>query len=309
MIAPPVLRPAPDQLAPATGAISVCIVCRNEADRLASCLDSVNWADEVLVMDLASCDGSAQVAAARGVRVITRAPHPIVEPLRNELAAQARGAWVLALDPDEQVTPGLARALRQLAQREDLDAIVIPRMNWDLGYPPTGAVQRYEPQLRMYRRDRIVWPEVPNALPTVPDARVFRLAQRDENVLIHNRNRTVPEALERAMRYAPAQAQSMVAQGEVFSARRMLAALAAQVDKEFFRGRAWEDGVPGVLRAGILVAYKFYVWAAFWQLAGASRTEADDRFVRRLGRLLAGLRRLAGLPGAGVRLLQALRRR
>jgi glycosyltransferase involved in cell wall biosynthesis len=290
-------------------AISVCIVCRNEADRLPECLKSVAWADEVLVMDLSSTDDSAVIARAHGARVIAREPFPIVEPLRNELAAAARGEWILALDPDERVTPGLAGELQRLAERNDVDAIVVPRMNWDLGYPPSSPIQRYEPQLRMYRRSRVTWPAIPNKLPLVSPDRKHSLARRDELVLVHDRSRNVPEILERSIRYAPAQAQSMIDQGQQFTARAMLAALAAQTRKEFFRGEAWKDGVPGVLRASILVAFKFYVWAAFWQLSGARRTPEDDRFVRRLGVALQVARRLflvCALPSRAVRRVRRL---
>lgn len=288
---------------PQNTAISVCIVCRNEAGKLIPCLESVGWADEILVMDLSSEDDSAMVAQIYGARVIQRDPFPIVEPLRNEIAAAARGDWILALDPDERASPGLAQALRELAGRDDLDAIVIPRMNYDLGYPPSNPVQRYEPQLRMYRRERVQWPDIPNTLPAVPEGRKFYLPQRDDLVILHDRSRNVPEILERSIRYAPAQAQSMLDQGQRFSAKAMFQALAAQVDKEFFRGQAWKDGVPGVLRAFILVAFKFYVWTAFWQLSGSQRTAEDDRLVRRLGETLNVARRLLGLGLSVFRLI------
>lgn len=276
--------------------ISVCIVCRNEADKLPRCLESVQWADEILVMDLSSEDESRSVAERYGAHTFSREPYPIVEPLRNELSVRARNDWVLALDPDESVTPKLADALKELAQRDDLDAIVIPRMNYDLGYPPSNPIQRYEPQLRMYRRSRVQWPDVPNTLPSVQDDRKFHLPQSDDMVIIHDRSRNVPEVLERVIRYAPMQAQSMLDDGQRFSAHAMFSALAAQVDKEFFRAEAWKDGLPGVLRAVILVGYKFYVWTAFWQLSGAQRTEADDRLVQHLGATLSFIRRLVGLP-------------
>jgi glycosyltransferase involved in cell wall biosynthesis len=284
---------------PGHATISACIVCRNEADRIGPCLESVAWVDEVLVMDLSSTDGSADLARSRGARVITRTPHPIVEPLRNEIAAVARGDWILALDPDERVSPGLATALRELVDRPDLDAVVIPRMNYDLGYPPSAPGQRYEPQLRLYRRAAVQWPTMPNTLPVVPRERKHVLPSRDDLVLVHDRSRNIPEVLDRVLRYAPVQAQSMIDQGQVFTARAMLKALWSQVDKEFFAGRAWRDGVPGMLRAGILVAFKFYVWAAFWQLSGARRTPDDDRLLRRLGRALEvgrGVLRRLGLP-------------
>ena len=273
-------------------AISVCIVCRNEADRLGPCLDSVAWADESIVMDLSSTDDSATLAKEKGARVIVRAPLPIVELLRNEIAADARGEWILALDPDERVTPGLARELRRVSADTHLDAVVIPRMNFDFGHAPSNFVHRYEPQLRMYRRDRVQWPTVPNTLPVVAEERVHRIPSVDELVLVHDRSRNVPEVLERSIRYAPAEARSMIERGQVFTARNMLVALAKVVNKQFVMAQPWRDGVPGMMRASILVAFKFYIRVAFWQLSGARRTPADDRLVRRLGIGLEGLNRL-----------------
>jgi glycosyltransferase involved in cell wall biosynthesis len=286
--------------------ISVCIVCRNEADKLGPCLESVAWADEVIVMDLSSSDGSGAVAKAHGARVLTRDPVPIVELVRNELAAAASGEWILALDPDERVTPGLARELRRLAEEAELDAVVIPRMNFDLGYPPSSPLHRYEPQLRMYRRCRVQWPLIPNALPVVPDARLHRIPQRDDLVLIHDRSRNIPEVLDRVIRYAPVQAQSMIDRGEVFTARAMLGTLASKIYRQFFIGRAFKDGVPGFLRASILVAFHFYVWAAFWQLSGGRRTAADDRLLRRLAGVAEGVRWSVGLYQRFLRLTKRL---
>lgn len=292
--------------------ISVCIVCRNEADRLGPCLDSVGWADEIIVMDLCSSDDSAALAGEKGARVIRRAPLPIVELLRNELAGAAACEWILALDPDERVTPGLAREIRRLASRTDIDAVVIPRMNCDFGYPPSHPIHRYEPQLRMYRRAKVQWPVVPNKLPTVPEDRLYRIAAVDDLVLVHDRSRNVPEVLERSIRYAPAEARSMLERGQVFTVRSMLTAMAAVVNKQFIMAEPWRDGVPGMLRASILVAFKFYIWAAFWQLSGAQRTAADDRLVRRLGivlQLLAHAARafalVAGVIARGRSLLRA----
>lgn len=292
---------APDEHDPR---ISVCIVCRNEADRLEPALESLQWADEVLLLDLSSTDGSGPLAARYGARVIVREPVPIVEMVRNEVAAHATHDWILVLDPDERVSPGLADELRAAARRGDLDAVVVPRMNYDLGYPPSDPLHRYEPQLRMYRRDRVTWPEVPNALPRVPEDRLYRVPPRDELVLVHDRSRNIPEVLERSLRYAPLQAQSMIDAGREFSARAMVAALAGHAYKQFVRGRALRDGVPGMLRAGLLVGFHFYVWAAFWQLSGGQETRADDRYLKRFAALL-GLVRVAGrLAGTILRLVR-----
>ena len=275
--------------------ISACVVCRNEADRLRPCLESLAWVDEIIVMDLDSTDQFAEIAEAHGASVIRREPLPIVEPLRNELAASARHDWILALDPDERVTPGLAHELRRLAAHENIDAVVIPRMNVDFGYAPSSPAQRYEGQLRMYRRDRLQWPLFPNTLPVVPDERLCRLPKEDRLVLVHDRNRNLPEALERAMRYAPAEARAMLEAGQTFSAGSMGHVILKAINRQFFDARAWRDGVPGILRAAILVNYKLSVWIAFWQLSGAPRTRADDRLVAAVGRTVGVPWRIAGL--------------
>ena len=124
----------------------------------------------------------------------------------------------------------------------------------------------------MYRH-RAVKSPIPNRLPTVADERTYRIANDDELALVHDGIVTFRKRSNHAIRYAPAQAQSMIDEGQTFSAKAMLVALARQTEKEFFRGRAWDDGVPGILRAAILVQYKFYVWAAFWQLWAAPNTQ------------------------------------
>lgn len=278
---PPV---SPDPALP--GTIAVCMVCRNEADKLSSALASVVWADEVIVLDLQSTDGSADVARRAGARVHTRDPWPVVEPLRDQVAALAASEWALVLDPDERVRPGLAAALRVAAARADIDAVVVPRMNIDFGWPPAAAGQRYEPQLRMYRRSAVTWPHFPNRLPTVPLERTLHLPKSDDLVLEHERNRSVAETAERLVRYPTAQAEAMLAEGQVFTAQAMGAALRRQFDKHVLDARAWEEGVPGLVRAGVLINHHFYTWVAFWQLSGARREKGDDRAVARAGRVL-----------------------
>ena len=270
--------------------ISACVVCRNEADKLPPCLDSLRWADEIVLLDLRSEDGSADLARAAGARVVSHEPVPIVEAVRNVVADAATGEWILAVDPDERVSLGLAAELRRLAGRADLDAVVVPRMNFDFGHPASSPLQRYEPQLRMYRRAAVRWPAFPNALPQVSEDRLARVADRDELTLAHDRNRNIPEALDRVRRYAPAQAQAMIDAGEVFSARRMLTTLAEKLYRHFVLARALRDGVPGLMRAALLVTFHLYVWAAFWHQSGARRDSEDDRLLRRLDRALTPVR-------------------
>jgi glycosyltransferase involved in cell wall biosynthesis len=284
--------------------ISVCIVCRNEADKLVDCLESVRWADEVLVMDLESEDDSVAVAARYGARVVSHPRVPIVELVRNAVADEASAEWILALDPDERVTPGLAAALRAASTRADVDVVTIPVMNHDFGHPAATPVHRYDPKPRMYRKRVVRWPMDPNELPQFDPERVHAVPHRDELVLVHERNRTIVEALERVLRYAPAEAEALLAAGETFTARKMLRRAGSKAYKQFVVARSLEEGVPGLVRAFVLASFHFYVWACFWQLSGGESSEEDRRYLRRLAlplRLLPPLVALAGRVRAAVR--------
>jgi glycosyltransferase involved in cell wall biosynthesis len=268
--------------------ISVCIVTRNEADSLPGCLESVRWADEVVVMDLESSDGSAEIAERYGARVIRREPVSVVRLVRNEVAEAATGDWILSLDPDERTTPKLAKELRHISRREDVDAVEIPFMHLDFGRPPTDPLRRYDLKARFYRPDRVSWSPTTNRLVTGSRERLLTLPRDDERVILHERDRDVTGLLDRAMRVAPAEARALLDQGETFSARRMLGVLAEKSHKQLVYGRALDDGVPGLIRAGAKIAGHFYVWAALWDLSGRPSTAADDRFLRRLGAVLRG---------------------
>jgi (heptosyl)LPS beta-1,4-glucosyltransferase len=285
--------------------VSVCIVARNEADRLEPCLRSVSWADQIVLLDLESTDDTASIAKRAGAEVHSHEPFPVVEPLRNVVAAHARHDWVLALDPDERVADELAVRLADVATGDDFDVVEIPVMNFDLGYPASHSALRHDHKPRMYRRAKLDWPEVPNALPSLAGLRVLRLEARDELSIVHDRNRNVAEAVERIIRYAPAQAQSMIDAGEVFTAADMLKTLSSKAYRQFVHAEALQDGVPGLLRAAILVNFHFYVWAAFWQQSGARRTEADDLLLRRLDRALRVTRRVVSV---GLRARRLARR-
>jgi hypothetical protein len=159
----------------------------------------------------------------------------------------------------------------------------MPRMNCDFGFEPSHWTQRYEPQLRMYRRSAVAWPTRPNRLPTVPPDRTLRLPARDDLVLRHERSRTIAEVLERSVRYAPVQAQAMLDEGQHFTAGAMMRSLGHEVRSKLIDGQAWRDGVPGLMRGGVLVGFKFYVWAELWRISGAGRNPDDERVVRRVG--------------------------
>jgi glycosyltransferase involved in cell wall biosynthesis len=113
--------------------ISVYIIAYNEADKIEAALQSVRWADEVVVADSNSTDGTADIARRYGARVL-QVPFDGFGKLRNDVLAQLKGDWVFSLDADERCTEAAAAEIRRVVGQPDAcDGYRVPRRNFLLG--------------------------------------------------------------------------------------------------------------------------------------------------------------------------------
>ena len=110
--------------------LSVIVIARNEATVIARCLESVAWADEIIVMDAASADGTPDIARTLNAKVTTTADWPGFGQQKNRALALATGDWVLSIDADEWVTPELRAEIQQaVGAPGDFSAFRIPRLS------------------------------------------------------------------------------------------------------------------------------------------------------------------------------------
>ncbi len=113
--------------------ISVYIIAYNEADKIKDALESVSWADEVVVADSFSTDDTARIARDHGARVI-QIPFNGFGRLRNEAMAACTHDWIFSLDADERCTPAAEKEIRDILSNPDsLDAYYVPRRNYFMG--------------------------------------------------------------------------------------------------------------------------------------------------------------------------------
>ena len=105
--------------------VTAMIGSHNEASLLHRCLRSVAFCDEVIVIDIDSTDGTAQVAEELGARVIRHSWVPIAERARLDLVDEAKHDWLLFLDPDEVFPERLAEQVAELLPTVEPDVAVI----------------------------------------------------------------------------------------------------------------------------------------------------------------------------------------
>ncbi len=109
--------------------LSVIIISKNEARNIGPCLDSVAFADEIIVLDSGSTDDTCSIARAKGAKVSQTSDWPGFGPQKNRALDLATGEWVLSIDADERVTPELAQAIRNELQNPRAQAYKIARLS------------------------------------------------------------------------------------------------------------------------------------------------------------------------------------
>jgi glycosyltransferase involved in cell wall biosynthesis len=113
--------------------ISACIIAFNEVEKIKVAVESVLWADEVVVVDSNSSDGTAQIAAALGTRVV-QVPFTGFGALRNAATAACQYDWIFSLDADERCTRAVRdEILALLAGTPAHDAYLVPRRSYMMG--------------------------------------------------------------------------------------------------------------------------------------------------------------------------------
>lgn len=132
--------------------LSVIVITRNEAANIRACLESVAFADEIIVLDSASTDDTPAIARACGAIVSQTSDWPGFGPQKSRALALATGGWVLSLDADERVTPALAVQIRQALDGAGPQGYEIPRLTEFCGQWIRHCGWTPDHVLRLFRR-------------------------------------------------------------------------------------------------------------------------------------------------------------
>lgn len=189
--------------------VTLCVITYNEAHNIARCLDSVPFVSEKLVVDSGSSDGTREIAAAHGARVVEQ-PWLGFGPQRNFASTLAGNDWILALDADEELTPAIVQEfierLPDLLDSQTAGA-VLRRSAWYMGAP----MRWYRPMVgeriaRLYHRRRARW----------TDVRVHESLRFDGSTLefrhpfLHHQNPTLVHKSLKVLRYSELKALDWV---------------------------------------------------------------------------------------------------
>ena len=112
--------------------ISVYIIAFNEVEKIRDCINSILWADEIIVADSHSTDGTTEIAEELGAKVV-HIPFKGYGDLRNQAISHCTGDWIFSLDSDERCSKEVRDEILELINDSPLDIYQVPRKNFFMG--------------------------------------------------------------------------------------------------------------------------------------------------------------------------------
>ena len=246
--------------------LSVTIITRNEAAHIADAIQSVAWADEIVVVDSESSDETVPIARRYTNRVTVRA-WPGYVAQKNYAASIASHDWILSLDADERVTPDLAQEIRtRLASAPDHAAYRMPRVTWHLGRWIRATDWYPDDQVRLYNRQTGEWTGryVHEALTVRGTVGQLR------GELQHFAFRDIADHLETIDRYTTYAAQQMHESGRRANAIQLACHPVLAFLRNYILRGGIREGLAGLIISALNSYYVFLKFAKLWELQQAT---------------------------------------
>jgi len=245
--------------------LSAVIITHNAAAQLPECLESLRFADEIVIVDSGSQDATHALAQRYGARFL---PQKWLGYGRQKQFAVDHAAhdWVLCIDADERVTPELADSIHTTLQAPVLFAYDMPRCNRFMGRWLRHGEGYPDPNLRLFHRKHAGWSDDVIHEHVIADGPVGRL----RGDLRHESETTLADYLDKQNRYTTLQAEKLHAQGKRAGVLRLTLSPLLRFIKFYFLRLGFLDGVPGLVHITIGCFNSYMKYAKLMQLARSS---------------------------------------
>ncbi len=244
--------------------ISAIIITKDEEKMIADCLKSLDWIDEILVVDTGNTDKTNQIAKKYKARIVKYVGNGKFSDWRNKGLKEAKGDWILYVDADERITPLLRNEIRNITQEKNTkSAYVIPRRNFIFGKEFKHSGQYPDYQKRLFKKSELVsWTGEVHEEPE------FKGKLRHiKNPMIHEKHDTLSEMVAKTNSWSEIEAKLMFDAGHPpMNLIRFMTGMAREFWLRMIRQMAFFDGVEGIIYAIYQVFSKFTSYAKLYEM-------------------------------------------
>lgn len=259
--------------------LSVVISAYNEEKKIKDCLESVKWADEIIVVNNSSTDSTAEIAKKYTSHIFTRPNNLMLNVNKNFGFSKAANEWILSLDADERITPELKEEIKNIichpdpaspekdlkilrSTQKDIVGYWIPRINIIFGKWIEHTGWYPDHQLRLFRKShgRFEEKHIHEMIKLRGEAGYLK------NPFIHYNYETISQFLHKTIViYAPNEALNKLNAGYVFSYIDAIRLPWNEFLKRFFADKGYKDGFHGLMLSIFMAFYHFVVFAYIWE--------------------------------------------
>lgn len=247
--------------------ISACIISFNEEKNIRRAIESVLWADEILIVDSESTDGTREIANRFGANIITEKWLGFSK--QKQLAADsAAHDWILSLDADEEISSELRDeilALKEFPENSVADGYRIPRLSFYMNRAIRHGGWYPDWQLRFFNRTRGKWKDMV-IHESIEMADATRISKLKNNILHYSIDDAAHHSRIITERYAPLAAQQMFARGRKTSKLRIYTAGLIAFIQTYFLKLGFLDGLPGFCIARFAAQHAFLKHLLLWEM-------------------------------------------
>lgn len=250
--------------------ISAVIISFNEEKNIESAIRSVDWADEVLVVDSESTDQTREIAGRLGAKVIVR-PWPGFAQQKQFATDAAENDWIFSLDADERMTPRLRDEILELERSNDIaDGYRVRRLSYYMGRPIRHSGWYPDRQLRFFDRRKASWKKqlIHESVVMVSGSATSDLDGDIEHFSVDNaahHHKMIGE------RYAPLSAQQMFNSGRRTTPLKVAFVGPAAFLRSFILRLGFLDGLPGFCIARFGAYHAFLKHLLLWELQTSAK--------------------------------------
>lgn len=247
--------------------ISAVIITNNESANIRAAIESVAWADEILVVDSESTDDTREIAAAMGAKVLIR-PWPGFAKQKQFGVENAAHDWIFSLDADERVSVELkdeVLRLKQLDEQNLVQGYRIPRLAVYMDREIRGGGWYPDWQLRFFNRNHGRW----------KDVAIHESVQMDDgaktgalkgDILHHSVSDAAYHHRMIGERYAPLAARQMFENGRRTSRFKIMTAGFTAFIQTYILKAGFRDGFAGFVIAGFAAHHAFLKHLLLWEI-------------------------------------------
>lgn len=259
--------------------LSVVIIAKNEEERIKACLESVKWANEIIVLDNGSTDKTEEIARKYTSKVYSFDDLDF-SSIRNEGMEKAQGEWILYIDSDERVLSSLKEEIERLVENDQYSAFAISRRNIIFGREVSYGPYRKDWVIRLLRkRDFETWVGKVHEYPKFKGKLGYT-----KSSLLHLTHRNVDHIVLKSLEWSKIDAKMRYdANHPKMSGLRFLRILISETFNQGIKRGGFFNGTIGVMDSMLQVISMFITYVRLWQLQQSkSLSKAYDEIDKNL---------------------------